>query len=101
MTSITIIRSGSRLGLAAAVAAASLGLAACNSHADDATEKQADAVEQASDNAADAMHDQADQMTGAAADAMDQKAEAVEHEGKATAAALDQKADEQAAQNPH
>lgn len=76
-----------------AIASASLGLAACNNPADDATEQQADAVERASEAAAERIEDQADTMTGAAEDAMENKAEAVEQAGEAKADALEDQAD--------
>lgn len=76
-----------------AVASASLGLVACNNPADDATEKQADAVEQASEAAAERIEEQADTMTGAAEDTMEEKAEAVEQAGEAKADAMEDQAD--------
>ena len=76
-----------------AAASAALGLAACNNPADDAAEKQADTVEQASEAAAERIEEQADTMTGAAEDTMEEKAEAVEQAGEAKADAMEDQAD--------
>ena len=76
-----------------AVATTTLGLAACNNPADDATEKAADAVEARSDAAADILNERADLETGAAKDALEKKADAVKAEGEKKADALEDKAD--------
>lgn len=69
---------------AVALAATTLGLAACNDPADDAMEQQADAVEATAEESADALDDMG----------MDTQAEAVEDAGEAKADAMEEKADE-------
>lgn len=76
-----------------ALAAGSLGLAACNNPADDASEKAADAVETSSDNAADALESQAAETTGVASEALENKADAVKKSGEAKSDALEDQAD--------
>lgn len=79
-----------------AVASASLGLAACNSPQQEATEQAADSVEAQSDAASDALETQADATTGAAEDSLDAQADAVEKAGDAKSDAMK---DEAAKQN--
>lgn len=72
-----------------AVAAASLGLAACNSPAEEAADKRADAIEAEADAHSDALDAQADAMpAGPAKEAVEAKADAVEATGEAKADAV-------------
>ena len=71
------------------VAAGALALTACSGPAEDAANKQADAVEQSADVRADALENQADATRDAAAGAADAGKEAAD----ATADSLERKAD--------
>lgn len=71
------------------VAAASLGLAACNSPAEEAADHRADAIEAEAEATADALDAQADAMpAGPAKEAVENKADAVEATGEAKADAV-------------
>ncbi|KMS54916.1 hypothetical protein V474_17755 [Novosphingobium barchaimii LL02] len=84
----------SRLAMIA-IASASLGLAACNSPQQEATEKAADAVEAQSDAAADAMEDQAAMTSGTPSEALENQADAVENAGDAKSDAMKDAASKQ------
>ena len=82
-----------KLRIALIAAAATLGLAACESQADKTAENQADAIEKATENRADALENQAAATPNEARETqLNQQADAVEKAGDEKADQVEQEA---------
>ncbi len=82
-----------KTAMIASVIVMGLGLSACDSKKENATEDLAGEVRASSEATADAMEDTADVMGDSSAKAMENKAEAVREAGEAKADAMEDKAD--------